>query len=83
MRYTNLPRRCMQWIAIFCVCAAIYVLSIGPSSYLVERSGIGREIGEAAYAPLIWIDGSVLRLEVLAEYERYFTTLAQEADRRT
>ena len=81
MACANLMRRCMRWMVVLCVCATIYVLSVGPATYLIVRTGSGQEIAQIAYAPLIWIDENALKLEALREYDRYFMTLADEADR--
>jgi len=70
----------MRWIAVLSVCGTIYVLSLGPASYLIIRAGSGQEVGEVIYAPLIWIDDA-FNVEALAVYEGYFIKLAMDADK--
>lgn len=36
------------------VAVLVYVLSIGPACWLVERGHVSRDLGEKVYFPLIW-----------------------------
>jgi hypothetical protein len=48
----------------------LYVLSIGPASYIVMRTGRGKETGQAVYAPVGWLQDSTPLKKPLEWYIR-------------
>jgi hypothetical protein len=52
------------WWLILCAAMlpVLYVLSVGPAAYVIERTRSGQEAGRLFYAPLIWLhDNTPLR----------------------
>jgi hypothetical protein len=63
------------WVAAGVALAPmLYVWSVGPAAYLVERTDTGRVVADIAYGPLIWLHRNTpLRKPINA----YITTCAR------
>ena len=60
-------RKGTSWRAIvlaLLMLASLYVLSAGPATFFVTRTGMGMKATQAMYAPLIWLHYTPLRKPV-------------------
>lgn len=70
-------RRGWLWAGLALLALLVfYVLSVGPAVMMVEKTGVGGEVGEVAYAPLKWLRDNTPLEKPLDAYVDFWAGLA-------